>query len=43
VRRTNARTVEGWEQGGSKPNAQATILLKLVDRHLELLEEIATI
>lgn len=39
--RTNARTVEGWEQGRSKPNAQAAILLKLVERHPELLAEIA--
>lgn len=39
--RTEARTVANWEQGVSTPNAQASILLKLVDRHPELLKEIA--
>ena len=39
--RTEPRTVANWEQGVSTPNAQATILLKLVDRHPELLKEIA--
>ena len=41
--RTEPRTVANWEQGVSTPNAQATILLKLVDRHPELLKEIATL
>ena len=41
--RTEARTVANWEQGVSKPNAQATILLKLVDRRPELLIEIAAL
>jgi putative transcriptional regulator len=41
--RTEAKTVANWEQGRSKPNAQAAILLKLVDRHPELLDEIATL
>lgn len=39
--RIEPRTVANWEQGVSKPNAQAAILLKLVDRHPELLAEIA--
>lgn len=39
--RTAPRTVANWEQGVSTPNAQATILLKLVDRYPELLKEIA--
>ena len=34
------RTVSNWEQGVSKPNAQAVILLKLVDLHPELIHEI---
>ncbi|MDB5921013.1 MAG: transcriptional regulator [Massilia sp.] len=39
--RTEPRTVANWEQGVSQPNAQATILLKLVDLHPELLKDIA--
>lgn len=38
--RTKQRTIENWEQGTAKPNAQATILLTLVDRHPELFDEI---
>lgn len=41
--RTEPRTIANWEQGVSKPNAQAAILLTLVDRHPELLEEIAAL
>ena len=39
--RTEPRTVANWEQGVSTPNAQATILLKLVERHPELIKVIA--
>lgn len=41
--RTEVKTIANWEQGRSKPNAQAAILLKLVDRHPDLLDEIATL
>jgi putative transcriptional regulator len=41
--RTEPRTVANWEQGVAKPNAQAAILLALVDRHPELLDEIAAL
>lgn len=41
--RTEAKTIANWEQGRSKPNAQAAILLKLLDRHPELLDEIASL
>lgn len=41
--RTEPRTVANWEQGVSKPNAQAAILMKLVERHPDLLDEIATL
>lgn len=41
--RTEPRTIANWEQGVAKPNAQAAILLMLVDRHPELLDEIATL
>jgi putative transcriptional regulator len=30
--RTNVRTVENWEQGRAKPNAQAAVLIRLVER-----------
>ena len=35
--RTNPRTVENWEQGRAQPNAQAALLLKLVDKYPETL------
>lgn len=41
--RTEVKTIANWEQGRSSPNAQAAILLKLVERHPELLDEIATL
>lgn len=41
--RIEARTVANWEQGVSKPNAQAAILLKLVDLHPELIHDIAAL
>ena len=30
--RTNVRTLENWEQGRAKPNAQAALLINLVKR-----------
>jgi putative transcriptional regulator len=39
--RTEPKTIANWEQGVSKPNAQAAILLTLVERHPELLAELA--
>jgi putative transcriptional regulator len=41
--RMEPKTIANWEQGVSKVNPQAAILLTLVDRHPELLEEIATL
>jgi putative transcriptional regulator len=41
--RTEVKTIANWEQGRSRPNAQAAILLRLVDRHPELLDEIETL
>lgn len=41
--RTNPRTVEGWEQGRSKPNPQAALLIKLVQKYPETLQHLATI
>src|SRR3546814_13956272 len=33
--RTNPRTLENWEQGRAKTNAQATLLIRLVQRRSE--------
>jgi putative transcriptional regulator len=41
--RTNERTLENWEQGRSKPNAQAALVIKLVERFPETLRNLATI
>lgn len=39
--RTSVKTYQGWEQGKSSPNPQATILLRLVDQSPQLFEQIA--
>ncbi|MEO7742010.1 MAG: hypothetical protein ABIR98_03645 [Usitatibacter sp.] len=31
--RTNPRTLENWEQGRARPNAQAALLIRLVERY----------
>lgn len=36
--RTNPRTLENWEQGRAKPNAQATLLIRMVAKHPEIVE-----
>ena len=41
--RTQPQTIKNWEQGIAKPNAQAAILLSLIDRNPRLLDEIAAI
>ncbi|RZT42073.1 helix-turn-helix domain-containing protein [Cupriavidus agavae] len=41
--RTNARTLENWEQGRAKPNAQAMVLIKLVQKYPETLERLASL
>jgi putative transcriptional regulator len=41
--RTNARTLENWEQGRAKPNAQAALLLSLVKRYPDTVERLAAI
>ncbi len=37
----NLRTWQNWEQGKAKPNAQAAVLIKLVEKHPETLELLA--
>jgi putative transcriptional regulator len=41
--RTNVRTLENWEQGRAKPNAQAALLIKLVKRYPDTVQRLATI
>lgn len=35
--RVNVRTWQNWEQGKAKPNAQAAVLIRLVEKHPETL------
>lgn len=41
--RTNVRTLENWEQGRAKPNAQAALLINLVRRYPDTVERLASI
>ncbi len=41
--RTNVRTLENWEQGRAKPNAQAALLINLVRRFPDTVERLAAI
>lgn len=41
--RVNARTLERWEQGRSKPNEQAAALILLVRRYPDTLERLEAI
>lgn len=39
--RTSVRTYQGWEQGKSRPNAQAILLLRMVEQNPQTFEQIA--
>ena len=41
--RTNARTLENWEQGRAKPNAQASLLIRMVAQSPDMVQHLATI
>ena len=41
--RTNVRTLENWEQGRAKPNAQAALLINLVRRYPDTVARLAAI
>ena len=41
--RTNVRTLENWEQGRAKPNAQAALLINLVKQYPDTIERLAAI
>ena len=41
--RTNVRTLENWEQGRAKPNAQAALLINLVKRFPDTVKRLAVV
>lgn len=41
--RTNPRTLENWEQGRARPNAQAVLLIRLVERYPDTVARLARI
>jgi putative transcriptional regulator len=41
--RTNVRTLENWEQGRAKPNAQAALLIRMVAQFPDMVQRLATI
>jgi putative transcriptional regulator len=41
--RTNVRTLENWEQGRAKPNAQAALLIRMVQRFPDTVRRLADI
>lgn len=41
--RTNVRTLENWEQGRAKPNAQAALLIRLVQRFPDTVRRLSEI
>ena len=40
--RTNVRTLENWEQGRAKPNAQAALLINLVKHYPDTVQRLAS-
>ena len=41
--RTNPRTLENWEQGRAKPNAQAALLIRLVEKFPDTVERLGVV
>lgn len=41
--RTNPRTVESWEQGRSRPNPHAALLIKLVEKFPETFDHLKAV
>ncbi len=41
--RLNPETLKNWEQSKSKPNGQAAVLMKLVEKYPDMLERLATV
>ncbi|MBI5918242.1 MAG: transcriptional regulator [Nitrosomonadales bacterium] len=41
--RTNVRTLENWEQGRASPNAQAALLIRMVENYPDTVERLSVI
>ncbi len=41
--RTNPRTLENWEQGRAKPNAQAVLLIRMVARFPDMVQRLEAV
>lgn len=41
--RINKRTLENWEQGRAKPNAQAALLIKLVKKYPDTIQRLSAV
>lgn len=41
--RTNPRTLENWEQGRAKPNAQAALLIRMVAQFPDMVERLEAV
>ncbi|OIN92141.1 MAG: transcriptional regulator [Comamonadaceae bacterium CG1_02_60_18] len=41
--RTNPRTLENWEQGRARPNAQAALLIRMVEKFPDMVQRLAVI
>ena len=41
--RTNPRTLENWEQGRAKPNAQAALLIRMVARFPDMVKRLEAV
>ncbi len=41
--RTNPRTLENWEQGRARPNTQAALLIRMVERYPDTVERLASV
>ena len=41
--RVNTRTLENWEQGRARPNAQAALLIRLVRQYPDTIERLASV
>jgi putative transcriptional regulator len=41
--RTKTRTLENWEQGRSKPNPHAALLIRLVEKYPDTVERLAAV
>ena len=41
--RINKRTLENWEQGRAQPNAQAAVLIKLVQKYPDTIDRLQSV